>query len=257
MTKQQKIVTWIAALWLILMMVLACIGCAHKYASDVPDSTPAVGSAIDKSKSHVESADALVQKAKPESNTTGKALLDVATDEHGKAIGELDKANVELTSVKKERGQLVEINGKLEDENALVKGGWGYRLQRFISWCWFWIKVYIAAYFLINLAAPFIPGMWGGVLAKIGSWINPFSIVQEGRRLIWKLWMKPKEETPAPASATATPAPVQTPSTTVVNVQLPLRSQETQPPYPTTSPADIVEEAHRVTVRVPTINTGI
>jgi len=143
----------------------------------------------------------------------------VAVDEHGKAISKLDQANVELAAVQQERGQLVKAIGERDiaiadrdDAIASLRAKWGYRLQAFVERLLFWIKMWLVVYVLLNVACTVIPMFWGGnaaimgisgILAKVCGWINPFSWLQEARRAVWKLWLKPD---PSPAAAQATPA---------------------------------------------------
>lgn len=181
----RSVLVWIALAFMAYTAVVLLCGCAA-HSPPPPNSIPAVGSSIDKGKAHVDTAEALVQKAKPESSKTGKALLDVASDEHKKADTELDRAKGELAQVQKERDSLIQKGNALEDtvkardkELASVKSGWGYKLQQFVTHLFVIFAVLIGVHFLagvLSLVPAFAPA--AGVLAIVGRVCNPVAWFQ-------------------------------------------------------------------------------
>jgi hypothetical protein len=169
----------------VLALLLILTGCATIPASP-PDSIPAVGSSIEKAQAHVGSAEAAVQRAKPEASVTGKALLDVASEEHGKANAELEAAKAETVKVQKERDilekQKQELAGVIEDRDAAlskIKSGWGYRLQVVVTHFLILLAVLVGVHFLAGFAAV-IPAFAGAapVLLIIGRICNPIAWFQ-------------------------------------------------------------------------------
>lgn len=164
--------------WLVSLLA----GCATP---KVPDSVPVVGDSIERAQARVESAEALVTRAVPETNPTGKALLAAANDEQAKAISDLDETKAELVKVTTEReqveAQVTKVAGErdaVQTELAKVKSGWGYRLQQFVLRM-FWLIVSLTAlHFVLGIVALFVSGPAGNVLAKIGAFVNPFAWFQ-------------------------------------------------------------------------------
>ncbi len=168
-----------------LLPFLALFAFACASAPKVPDTVPEVGSSIESAKAHVESAEALVTRAVPEANPTGKSLLAAANAEQAKAIDDLDSTKQELVQVKAERekvaAQVKAITAYRDDlENQLhtVKSGWGYRFQQFVLRM-FWLIVSLTAlHFVLGIVALFVSGPAGNVIAKIGAFVNPFAWFQ-------------------------------------------------------------------------------
>lgn len=172
----RRFLNWRPALALMALaaaLVICCfVGCQNEDPSKVPDSTPAVGSSIDQSKSHVNSAEALVTRAKPESNKTGQALLDAASGEHGEAVKQLDIAKTELAKVSAERADLVKITDSLLGDLNKAKNTWGYKLGQFVNKIIWMIVGFFALHLLLSVGGFFIGGPVGLIMSKAASWTN-------------------------------------------------------------------------------------
>lgn len=152
----------------------------------IPNSTGNVGGAVENAKNHIDSADSLVQKAKPESNRTGQALLGAASDEHRKAEAALDQAKQQLVQVQKERDELTQAihqrDGTIKSrdaEIAAVKHGWGYRLQVLVARLFVILCILVGLHFAAGIAAIFVAGpVASGVLKWVGAIVNPLAWVQ-------------------------------------------------------------------------------
>lgn len=176
-------------------MVSVLTGCATP---KVPDSVPVAGNSIERAQARVESAEALVTRAVPETNPTGKALLAAANDEQAKAISDLDETKAELVKVTAERQQIGAERDAVQTELTKVKSGWGYRLQQFVLRT-FWLIVSLTAlHFVLGIVALFVSGPFGNVLAKIGAFVNPFAWFQTLRD---NHFFKKKCPDPSPPSA--------------------------------------------------------
>lgn len=165
---------------LALYAALACwlVGCAP--ASHVPNSIPAVGSSIDQSRAHVESAENAVQAAKPHADPTGKAVLDLATKEHGAAQGTLLEARNELQQVQTERDQLSKQAATAQARADKLEHSWGHRLQVFVTWA-FWILAGVVVLHVVGAAlALFVPGPVGFFAGIVSRVVNPLG---------WGTWL--------------------------------------------------------------------
>lgn len=176
-------VDWITCcIWAILISFILFGGCGcSAIHSTVPNSTPAVGSSINKAEAHTESADRLVVAAKPESNDTGKKLLTAASDEHTATLLSLKQAEHDLDQVQSERDQLDRSNSDLTLQLTKIKSQWGYRLQVWVT-RFVWILVgLIVAHFVLGAAGLFVTGPAGAIMATLGAVVNPFSWFQTAR----------------------------------------------------------------------------
>lgn len=180
----------IAAVAVILLGALMS-GCAVTPAN-LPvapsNNIPVAASSVDKAKAHVDSAESLVVRAKPEATPTGQALLGAVSDEHVKADAELTNAKSELGKVQVERDQFAaQVQAqtiKLNTANATItkiKSGWGYRLQVFVASV-FWTIVSITfLHFALGIASIFVTGPVGLWLGRIGGFLNPLAWFQWAR----------------------------------------------------------------------------
>lgn len=181
----------IAAAILVLTVVLAFSGCARQDGSEVLNFLPTVYSPLASAQAHVNSADALVVKAMPESSKTGQALLSSASKEHGSANADIDTVKTDLAKVASERDQLDKDNAGLVAENAKIKSGWGYRLQMFVLKLFWAIVGLVFLHFALGIAGFFIAGPVGSILAKVGAFLNPFTWFQTVRDNAWFNYKKP------------------------------------------------------------------
>lgn len=186
----------------VMLTAFLVVGCTRPDGSNVTDSLPSVYSPLASVKSHVDSAEALVVKAKPESSKTGQALLDAASKEHSAANSEIDNVKTDLAKVASERDQLDKANASLVAENVKVKGGWGYRLQVFVLDAFWWLVGIVALHFALGIAGFFIAGPVGNILAKAGAIINPFTWFQTTRDNAWFNLKKPVPPCPECPPAT-------------------------------------------------------
>lgn len=176
--------------WSLVVMIVTLIllaGCAAPAHPPLPptNTIPDAATSVEKARGHVESADALVQRAKPEANATGKALLGAATDEHTKAEKDLVQAKADLVKVQAERdeyaAQVQDQVSKLERTQAQlakVKSGWGYRLQVFVASIFWTLVILTILHFVLGAASIFVAGPLGIWLGRIGGILNPGSWFQ-------------------------------------------------------------------------------
>lgn len=160
---------------LLFLLSLFTVSCSHHGGTGVPDSIPIIGGVIKETGGHVESAERLVTMAKPESNNTGKKLLDAASKEHQAALDLLDEADEQLRQAEEERQQVETKYGKLADELATVKAGWGYRLQQFVKKMVWLIVGMLALHYIGGAIALALPGgsLIGTGLSIASRVVNP------------------------------------------------------------------------------------
>jgi len=170
---------WVA-LVIAAMMALSCAVKPHL--STVPDSLPAVGSGVERTSAHVESAERLNNAAKPIAGSAAAPLLNQVTEEHGAALSSLSETRRDLKSANDQRARLTGDNVKLAGQLTQVTSGWGYRLQLWVARV-FWILVasQVASYLLGAIALATPAGGAGAILARIGVYLNPFAWFQSAR----------------------------------------------------------------------------
>lgn len=189
-----------------VVCLLALAGCAV-HASPVHNTVPAVGSSIDKAHTHVTSAENAVQHAKPHADATGKAILDIATDEHGQANKELAQAQAELVSVQKERDTLVSQASNLSARVAKDEHGWGFRLQQFVNRLIVILLVLAGLHFVLGAASVLLPIIFPAaivavpILKLVGGVVNPAAWYQYG---VDHVHLKRCDNTPCPEVIKAT-----------------------------------------------------
>jgi hypothetical protein len=174
--KLEKIIAtiWITATILAILLATVVLGgCAAGPGTGVPDSIPLIGGTVYKAQAHVDSAERLVKAAEPESNITGKKLLEAASAEHGAAGVELKIAETQLATAEAERTRVEKKYGIVADELTKVKAGWGYRLQVLVARLFWIIVILVGLHYIGGAAALFIPGPFGAGLSVISRLVNP------------------------------------------------------------------------------------
>jgi hypothetical protein len=172
---------WVMAL-LVFMLTAAGGGCsARSGLSTTPDSLPAVGNGVERVGAHVDSAERLNVAAKPLAGKAARPLMDQVSAEHGAAEDALGDTRRELKASTDQRGRLERENIDQAKTIASLTGGWGYRLQLFVTRA-AWILAGIAmAHVALGIAAPFVPGVAGSLMAKVGVLLNPAAWFQSAR----------------------------------------------------------------------------
>jgi hypothetical protein len=173
---------WGTGIILLLAMGMALLsGCAVAHHTSVPDSIPAVGGALERTDAHVQSADRLVDAAKPESNSMGKALLQQAQAEHAAAEQAIDEAKAETANVAQERDKLEDMVAQRDKRITEVTSGWGYRFQVWVTRLLWTLVAIVSLHFVLGIAGLFIAGPFGGIIAKAGVLLNPMAWFQSAR----------------------------------------------------------------------------
>lgn len=166
--------------WVILVALICC-GCSVKgRASNVPDSLPAIGSGIEKTGAHIESAERLNASAKPSAGSA-KPLLDQVTAEHQASLVALSDVRHDLASATSERDRLTTDNTTLAEKLTRVTNGWGYRLQLWVTRLLTLLIALSIFHFVGGAAALFIPGPIGAGIATAAAVVNPCSWFQTAR----------------------------------------------------------------------------
>lgn len=164
-----------------LTLLFLLVGCPAWRAATPPDSLPAVGSGVERVGAHIESAERLNKAAKPVAGDRARPLLDAQSEEHSAAAVALGDTRKALAQSTKEREQLAEANVELARENQTIKAGWGYRLQLLVKRLLVTLAVVAGLHFVAGIAALFVPGVGGAMLAKVALLLNPFAWFQSAR----------------------------------------------------------------------------
>ena len=192
---------YVIGLWLLVLLIVAGMllgGCAGSVGSGIPNSLPAVGSGIERTGVHVESAERLNRAAKPLAGPTARPLMDQVSEEHGAAKAAIAETKVELRAANEQRTILEDTNRQQANRIIRVESGWGYRLQLWVNrFAWGLLGASVL-HVALGGAALFVPGRAGAVLAKLGVATNPFAWFQSIRD---NYWFRVK--------ATPTPLPVE------------------------------------------------
>jgi hypothetical protein len=148
----------------------------------VPDSLPAVGTSVEKTGAHVESAERLTVAAKPQSNPVGKALLDQVSKEHELALESVDDSKGQLLSANAERTKLEGIVVEQGRTITRIESGWGYKLQVWVTATLRTIEIILGSalfiHFACGTAAMFTPLGAATKLGKVAALVNPLGWFQ-------------------------------------------------------------------------------
>jgi hypothetical protein len=168
--------------FLILLILYAVYGCAPKaHRANVPDSLPALGSSVERTTAHVESAERLNNAAKPLAGVVARPLMDQVSQEHGAAQAALTDTRRELKSANAQRDLLERDNQRLAGQVTQITSGWGYRLQLWVARAFWTIVALTAAHFIFGAAGLAVAGPSGALFARLGVILNPFAWFQSAR----------------------------------------------------------------------------
>jgi hypothetical protein len=167
---------------LFFVAMLALVSCAHKpYAGDTSDSLPAVGGGVERVDANIDAAERLNTAAKPLAGPAAKPLLNQQTEAHRAAKEAVVEVKGSLASATTERRAM---NQQIIDQAKTISqitGGWGYRLQLFVTRVQRILIGIVVAHFLFGIAGLVVGGAPGALLAKIGVWIWPPAWFQSAR----------------------------------------------------------------------------
>jgi hypothetical protein len=160
----------------VAVLLLGNLGCTAR-----PTAPPAVtaptGDAINRAQVRVETAATINEQTKPHANETGKALLGTQANVLDEAVSDLATARAANANAQR---ALDAQAGEIEANEATIanlRGQWGYKLQRWVEWAWFWIKVWLLIC-SVAFVLRFVPGPVGMVAAVVFSvlwipgWLN-------------------------------------------------------------------------------------
>lgn len=166
---------------LVLLLLLPLLpGCTKdgNLPSGISDNIPTVYSDVQRGSAYVENAQAVVEKAKPESSATGKALLNVASDQQQKAIDTLKIAQDGAVKAEKERQDVEKKFASVAADNDKLTKSWGHRLQVWVTWG-FWIIVALFAFHALGgIVGAMVPGPIGAILSVSAAVVNPMAWIQ-------------------------------------------------------------------------------
>lgn len=185
---------WGVYVVLAVVALLVLAGCAPKpqFGGDVtPSPTNQTDPPLNRAGASAESIDSLNKRAQPQSNDTGKAILEAQADEIIRLKDHLAKATESNALaaagwVKREvefRTALLTAQDQSKDwkgKHDRLASSWGYRFQVWVEWAWVIIKLYLAICAIL-FALRFVPGAVGAFAALafsvlwIPGWANAFA----------------------------------------------------------------------------------
>ena len=167
----------------IAAFLFVLVGCSTP-SSNVPDSLPAVGGALERVETRVSGAEALITQAGKGSAGIVKALLDASLVQLGFVKGDLDEAKTSLAKGESERALLIknydaEHAARVKDESS-----WWYWLAVWSARVWHtFLFLLIFHYVAIGLSL-FLPPPWSVIARTAGSFVNPLGW---GEKLVGKI----------------------------------------------------------------------
>jgi hypothetical protein len=170
-------------LTLLLSTLLFVSGCANQHFNVPP--IPIVGNNISQAQGHLKTADSVVEKVKPHSDSTGKEMIGIVQDEHKNADKNLVDANKEIVNVQKAFDVQVGLTKKANDradkaeqETKKVKSTVGYRVQMLLIKVGYILLGLLALHFALGIASVFVTGPIGPILKFAGGVVNPIAWFQ-------------------------------------------------------------------------------
>jgi hypothetical protein len=183
-SKRSLFVGWglIVAGIAILLTLFMSPGCKNLDGSGIPNSLPAVGTNVEKSLAHVESADRLTKATAKHADPTGKELIGLTVKEHKAATDAGNDAKSELSNANTERAKLAQVVVDQGKEIIRLMGMVGYKVQMFLTGLWhklLWILgTAIFLHVAFGLTGLFVAGPTGAIFARLGVLVNPFAWFQ-------------------------------------------------------------------------------
>lgn len=162
------------------LFALSSAGCPEvsPYAGGIIAPT---GTDIDKADAFNSSAESATAAAIPHADPAGKAALSIAAAAHKAVAANLTLAKSDLAGVQKRVGVQDKTITDLQNTVVTIKNGWGYRLQVWVAWAWFVLKILIAIFIAMAIfhliAGPvsmLLPPPWNAFVLTAGNWCNPF-----------------------------------------------------------------------------------
>lgn len=157
-----------------------CSPSAH-LATNIPDSLPAAGEGIAGTRAHIESAEKINVAAKDVAGKEAKPLLDLQSKEHGAAIGTLDKTGRAIAQANQQRESLAAENLKQALTLTKITSGLWYRIGLWLTRGAFLLIGLAGLHVALGIAALFVTGPAGAVVARLGVYVNPFAWFQSAR----------------------------------------------------------------------------
>lgn len=183
---KSRTVFWILTHLLLMLLAIMLSGCMHDTIPperSVTRAAEGVAGII----AHTESAQRHVESAKPHSSSTGKVLLQAATEEHSEVLVSASQVREALDQAQTRFEQVAsELAGWKSDYQVLLSKWyvvWGKRIERTIWWLAVgWLGAGIVSV-LLGVGSPLGMGVWLGkeilhlapamnVFAWIRAWIE-------------------------------------------------------------------------------------
>lgn len=165
--------------------------------------TPAGTTALARATAHVETAQEQVSAAKPHADSTGKTYLDIATRQQQLALDEHAGIATTFASIESQFHQMQSDHAKLQGKYDALYRSWGAIAERWIRRVfWIWLIGHVG----LGIAALFIPGSAGAIIAAIAAALNPAAWFQALRDNAYFRLIVPKSNASSPASTTASPS---------------------------------------------------
>jgi hypothetical protein len=152
-----------------VLAVLIASGCGTPSRPQTPAPLTDAGNGLAGIKAHTESADRAVTAAKPHADTTGKALLAVASAEHGAITVKADQAQQAVEAARTEAAQASTALADAKAETVRITSKTFVKVALWLEWL-IVIALWVAGIgIVLRIAALFVTGPVGSVLAVVGS----------------------------------------------------------------------------------------
>lgn len=190
----------LAKLALAIPATLALTACQPKATSSTSIS-PAGTTALARATAHVQTAQEEVHAAKPHTNATGLTHLDIASRQQQYALDEQAQIAQSFQAVEQQFQSIQSAHAKLQDKYDALYRSWGATAERWIRRVfWIWLIGHVG----LGIAALFIPGSAGAILAAIAAALNPAAWFQAIRDNAYFRFFASKTSASTAASSTTT-----------------------------------------------------
>jgi hypothetical protein len=147
-------------------VIASLFGCVENKPQG-PNSLPSVGSSIDKAHGHVDSAESANQRIKPHADKTGQELVNVVSDEHGKADKELANAKQELNQARNERDILQRAVDTWSTRAKADESTYGFIAEVWVKRFLVLVATLLAIHFIVGAAAAVLPLFFPAVAVAV------------------------------------------------------------------------------------------
>jgi hypothetical protein len=162
-------------------------------------------------------AKANTESIKPYANEIGKQLVDIVVRQLETVLKSIAGEKVDNAALRQAVAEKDTALADAQGKYQTLYDSTGAKLERWVRWAWFWIKVWLAATAIATVAGLLIPGPIGMVLSIVGRvlWVPGWfhTLADNAHFRGWIPWVQPK-------TAVTAPPPEPDPATTALHAAM-------------------------------------